>query len=246
MMIARNRGLAIHHVAVQAISGRLVGVGRSRSRRHACRSTAAHEIASRLEEAVREELGPDVEVETHIEPLPADVLAGRDASAARIAEVQRSACGARRRNRRSRRGARRARARDRRRRDRQFPLPASIRRSRSAPCTTWWTRSSAGCAGASRPSSASSATPSRGGRSIHPERRCAFNRRTKLLHQAIMRTEEPRPVRLAGLPPARLADRDRRARRVARSDRDDGPRQAQAQAQQRPARRRRSCSTARS
>ncbi len=36
---------------------------------------------------MREELGPDVEVETHIEPLPADVLAGRDASAARIAEV---------------------------------------------------------------------------------------------------------------------------------------------------------------
>ena len=33
-----------------------------------------------LEEAMRDELGPDVEVETHIEPLPADVLAGRDAS----------------------------------------------------------------------------------------------------------------------------------------------------------------------
>ena len=49
---------------------------------------AAHEIASGLEEAVRDELGPDVEVETHIEPLPADVLAGRDAPAARIAEVR--------------------------------------------------------------------------------------------------------------------------------------------------------------
>ena len=42
---------------------------------------AAHDVASRLEEAMRDELGPDVEVETHIEPLPADVLAGRDASA---------------------------------------------------------------------------------------------------------------------------------------------------------------------
>ena len=35
---------------------------------------AAHEIASQLEEAIRDELGPDVEVETHIEPLPAVVL----------------------------------------------------------------------------------------------------------------------------------------------------------------------------
>ena len=37
---------------------------------------------------MRDELGPDVEVDTHIEPLPADVLAGRDAAPARIAEVR--------------------------------------------------------------------------------------------------------------------------------------------------------------
>jgi divalent metal cation (Fe/Co/Zn/Cd) transporter len=57
---------------------------------------AAHDIASRFEEAVRDELGPDVEVETHIEPLPADVLAGHDASATRIEEIQKSlaACAA--------------------------------------------------------------------------------------------------------------------------------------------------------
>ena len=35
MLIARNRGLAVHHVAVQALAERLVGVVRSRSRRHA-------------------------------------------------------------------------------------------------------------------------------------------------------------------------------------------------------------------
>jgi divalent metal cation (Fe/Co/Zn/Cd) transporter len=50
--------------------------------------SAAHETASRLEDAIRSELGPDVEVETHIEPLPADVLAGRDATPARLAEVR--------------------------------------------------------------------------------------------------------------------------------------------------------------
>jgi divalent metal cation (Fe/Co/Zn/Cd) transporter len=49
---------------------------------------AAHDVASRLEEAIRHELGPEVEVETHIEPLPADLLAGRDAAPARIAEVR--------------------------------------------------------------------------------------------------------------------------------------------------------------
>jgi cation diffusion facilitator family transporter len=87
MMIARNRGLAIHHVAVQAIEGRLA-VSVDLEVEGAMALNAAHEVASGLEEAMREELGPDVEVETHIEPLPADILPGRDASAARIAEVR--------------------------------------------------------------------------------------------------------------------------------------------------------------
>jgi len=86
MMIARNRGLAIHHVAVQAISGRL-SVSADLEVEGTMALNAAHDIASRLEEAVRDELGPGVEVETHIEPLPADVTAGRDAAAARVADV---------------------------------------------------------------------------------------------------------------------------------------------------------------
>src|SRR5581483_9733067 len=45
------------------------------------------ETASRLEEAIREELGPEVEVETHIERLPAVTLAGRDADEARVTEI---------------------------------------------------------------------------------------------------------------------------------------------------------------
>jgi len=44
-------------------------------------------VASGLEEAVREEFGPDVEVDTHIEPLPAEIVAGQDAPPARTAEV---------------------------------------------------------------------------------------------------------------------------------------------------------------
>jgi cation diffusion facilitator family transporter len=87
MMIARNRGLAIHHVAVQAISGQL-SVSADLEIEGTQPLAAAHEVASRLEEAVREELGASVEVETHIEPLPADVMAGRDASSARVDEVR--------------------------------------------------------------------------------------------------------------------------------------------------------------
>jgi cation diffusion facilitator family transporter len=87
MMIARNRGLAIHHVAVQTISGRL-SVSADLEVEGTLPLNAAHEVASRLEEDVRDGLGPDVEVETHIEPLPADILAGHDASTARLAEIR--------------------------------------------------------------------------------------------------------------------------------------------------------------
>jgi cation diffusion facilitator family transporter len=87
MMIARNRGLAIHHVSVQTISGRL-SVSADLEVEATMALVAAHEVASRLEEAIRDELGPEVEVETHIEPLPADVLPGRDATDARIREIR--------------------------------------------------------------------------------------------------------------------------------------------------------------
>ena len=43
---------------------------------------------TRLEAALRDELGPGVEVETHIEPLQIEGLAGRDAPAERVAQVQ--------------------------------------------------------------------------------------------------------------------------------------------------------------
>jgi cation diffusion facilitator family transporter len=87
MVIARDLGLAIHHVAVQTIAGRL-SVSVDLEVDGALPLAAAHDVASRLEEAIRHELGPEVEVETHIEPLPADLLAGRDAAPARVAEVR--------------------------------------------------------------------------------------------------------------------------------------------------------------
>ena len=87
MLIARNLGLAVHHVTVHAIEGRLA-VSLDLEVDGELSLGAAHDIASSLETAVRGELGPTVEVETHIEPLEAGGLAGRDANSARVEEIR--------------------------------------------------------------------------------------------------------------------------------------------------------------
>jgi cation diffusion facilitator family transporter len=87
MVIARNQALAVHHVTVHSIGGRLA-VGLDLEVAGELKLAEAHEIASRLENAMCEELGPGVEVETHIEPLQTYGVAGRDAEAGRIKEVQ--------------------------------------------------------------------------------------------------------------------------------------------------------------
>jgi len=87
MVIARNRALAVHHVTVHAIGGRLsisldleVDGGLSLGQ--------AHEIADGLEAALGAELGVEVEIETHIEPLQMRGLSGRDAPNERVAAVR--------------------------------------------------------------------------------------------------------------------------------------------------------------
>jgi cation diffusion facilitator family transporter len=87
MVIARNRALAVHHVTVHAIGGRL-SVSLDLEVDGSLSLARAHEIADALEAALRDELGPTVEVETHIEPLQMGGLAGRDAPTERIAQVQ--------------------------------------------------------------------------------------------------------------------------------------------------------------
>jgi cation diffusion facilitator family transporter len=87
MVIARNRGLAVHHVTAHTIEGRL-SVSLDLEVDGALSLRAAHDIASGLEEAIREELGPEVEVETHIEPLQAFDGRGREATVERIAQVR--------------------------------------------------------------------------------------------------------------------------------------------------------------
>src|SRR6516165_7001284 len=87
MVIARNRALAAHHVTVHALEGRLA-VSLDLEVDGGLSLAAAHDIATGLEDAIREELGPGVEVETHIEPLQPVDEPGHDASANRIAAVR--------------------------------------------------------------------------------------------------------------------------------------------------------------
>jgi cation diffusion facilitator family transporter len=87
MVIARNRALAVHHVTVHAFGGRL-SVSLDLEVDGNLSLAAAHEIADGLEAAVRTELGTEVEVETHIEPLQTRGLAGRDAPNERVAAVR--------------------------------------------------------------------------------------------------------------------------------------------------------------
>jgi cation diffusion facilitator family transporter len=87
MVIARNRALAVHHVTVQSIGGR-TAVSLDLEVDGSLPLGRAHEIADGLEQAVRDELGPEVEVETHIEPLEPLDQTGRDAPSARIVAVR--------------------------------------------------------------------------------------------------------------------------------------------------------------
>ncbi len=83
-LTARRHALAVHHVTVQHLGERLC-VGLDLEVDGALGE--AHEIASRLEAAIGGELGTDVEVETHIEPLQVEMLVGSNASASQVTEA---------------------------------------------------------------------------------------------------------------------------------------------------------------
>jgi len=78
MLIASRRNLAIHHLTVQQIDGRLA-VSFDLEIDGATSLREAHETATRLESAIRRELGSKVEVESHIEPQPERLLEGHEA-----------------------------------------------------------------------------------------------------------------------------------------------------------------------
>ncbi len=87
MVIARNSGLAIHHVTVHDLGGKLT-VSIDLEVDGAMPLIQAHDIAHNLEHSIRDEFGADVEVDTHIEPLEPDLPAGTDAEPGRVAEIR--------------------------------------------------------------------------------------------------------------------------------------------------------------
>ena len=87
MVIARNSGLAVHHVTVHDLGGNLtVSIDLEVDGDMAL--TAAHDIAQGLERNIRDEFGEDVEVDTHIEPLEPELPHGTDAAADRVEAIK--------------------------------------------------------------------------------------------------------------------------------------------------------------
>ena len=78
LLIAAKRHIAIHHVIVQQVCGK-IALSCDIEVDGTMPLGQAHSIASGLEAEARKELGPDVEIDTHIEPLEPRELAGEDA-----------------------------------------------------------------------------------------------------------------------------------------------------------------------
>ena len=92
MVIARNSGLAVHHVTVHDLGGKLtVSIDLEVDGDMAL--TAAHDIAQGLERNIRDEFGEDVEVDTHIEPLEPELPFGADAAPDRVDAVRAALAG---------------------------------------------------------------------------------------------------------------------------------------------------------
>jgi divalent metal cation (Fe/Co/Zn/Cd) transporter len=86
MVIARNSGLAIHHVTVHDLGGKLT-VSIDLEVDAGMTLAAAHDITQELERNIRDEFGADVEVDTHIEPLEPELPFGTDAAPERIEAI---------------------------------------------------------------------------------------------------------------------------------------------------------------
>ena len=87
MVIARNAGLAIHHVTVHDLDNKLA-VSIDLEVEADMALERAHDITHRLEDAIKAEFGDHIEIDIHIEPLEPELPRGGDATAERIDAVQ--------------------------------------------------------------------------------------------------------------------------------------------------------------
>jgi cation diffusion facilitator family transporter len=88
-LIAAQRGLAIHHLTVQRL-GTTLAVSFDLEVEGKTSLTKAHETATALEDAIRSSLGADVEVESHIEPQPLQLINGKPADESTAESVEKS------------------------------------------------------------------------------------------------------------------------------------------------------------
>jgi cation diffusion facilitator family transporter len=87
MVIARNAGLAVHHVTVHDLGGRLI-VSIDLEVDGNMTLIRAHDVAQGLESNIRDQFGAGVEVDTHIEPLEPELPFGTDASPDRLEAIK--------------------------------------------------------------------------------------------------------------------------------------------------------------
>lgn len=87
MVIARNSGLAVHHVTVHDLGDKLT-VSIDLEVDGDMTLIAAHDIAHGLERNIRDDFGEDVEVDTHIEPLEPELPFGTDATPDRVNAIR--------------------------------------------------------------------------------------------------------------------------------------------------------------
>ncbi len=85
-LIAARLRLAVHHVTIQQLEARKsVSLDIEVDGRMSLGE--AHDLATRLEKAIADEIGPDIEVETHIEPMETREIRGRDADPPLIGRI---------------------------------------------------------------------------------------------------------------------------------------------------------------
>ena len=86
MVIARNSGLAVHHVTVHDLGGKLIVTIDLEV--DGAMALMPRTTSPTLERSIRDEFGEDVEVDTHIEPLEPELPHGTDASSERVAAIK--------------------------------------------------------------------------------------------------------------------------------------------------------------
>jgi cation diffusion facilitator family transporter len=87
MVIARNSGLAVHHVTVHDLGDKLI-VSIDLEVDGNMPLERAHDIAHDLERNIRLEFGDEVEIDSHIEPLEPELPLGMDARPERVEAIK--------------------------------------------------------------------------------------------------------------------------------------------------------------